>query len=476
MSLKKQATSGFIWNAIEKFSGHLLSLVIGIVLARILTPEDFGLMGMLVIFTAIAGTFVESGMGSGLIQKQEKTAVDYSTVFVFNFVIALIFYIVLYVSAPYVADFYNESRLTTLLRVLSINIIIGALVAIQRVKLNLELKFKTLAKINVTVNFLSGGIAIGLAWFGFGYWALAIQMILAGIFSFIIFLLMNNWSYSLQFSKDSFKELFGFGSKLLFASLYAQALRNVYDIYIGKYYSSADLGFYSRAIKFTELIAGTVNSVIQQVTYPLLAQMRNDPDRMMAIFSRLIKMSAFIIFPSMVLLSVLSEPIVLVLLTDKWAAVIPLLQWMAFGRIFYPASSLNLNLLNANGRSDLFLKVDLSKLPLTVVAIIITLPLGIKAMIIGHVATAFIAFFFNSFMSGRLFNYGAFKQLKDMLPSILNAFLMGAIVYGLLLFVDNMLLKLILGTLVGGGIYILLAYLQKSTELRELLDIVNRRN
>lgn len=475
MTLKQQATSGFLWNAFERFSGHLLSLVIGVLLARILNPEDFGLLGMLVIFTSIAGTFVESGMGSGLIQKQDKTDVDYSTVFVFNLVTAFAMYLILFLAAPYISDFYDEPRLTDLLRVLSLTIIVGAFVAIQRAKLNIDLNFKALAKINISANFLSGTIAVFLAWYGIGYWALAVHMLLTGIFSFIFLLFLGNWKYSTKFSKDSFKDLFGFGSKLLFASLYAQALRNVYDVYIGKYYTSADLGFYSRSIKFTELIAGTVNSVIQQVTYPLLAQMRTDPNRMISVFRRLIKMSAFIIFPSMVLLSLQAEPIVLLLLTEKWSAVIPLLQWMAFARILYPASSLNLNLLNANGRSDLFLKVDLSKLPLSIVAIIITLPIGIKAMVIGHVCTSFVAFFFNAFMPGRLFNYGAFKQLKDMLPSIFNSFIMGVIVFFTISVMDNMFAKLMIGTLIGVVSYVLLAYAQKSNELYELIEIVTRK-
>jgi O-antigen/teichoic acid export membrane protein len=472
MSLKKQATKGFLWNALERFSGHLLSLVIGVALARILTPEDFGLLGMLVIFTSVASTFVESGMGSGLIQKQDKTDVDYSTVFVFNLGTAFFMYAVLFVVAPFISDFYDEPRLTNLLRVLSLNLLIGAFVAIQGTKLTIDLNFKALAKVNVSSNFLSGIIAVFLAWYGIGYWALAVQMLFAGIFRFFFLLYLGNWKYSVKFSKESFKDLFGFGSKLLFTSIYAQALRNVYDVYIGKYYSSSDLGFYSRSVKFTELISGTVNSVIQQVTYPLLSKMRSDPERMIDVFRRLIKMTAFINFPAMVLLSLLAEPIVLLLLTDKWAAVIPLLQWMPFARIFYPASALNLNLLNANGRSDLFLKVDLSKLPLTVFAMIITLPIGIKAMVIGHVATSFIAFFFNAFMPGRMFKYGAFRQIADMAPVILNAFLMGAAVYFALLFVDNLILKIIIGSLLGSTVYLLLAYVQKSKEFLELSTLV----
>lgn len=473
-SLKEKATSGFFWNAFEKFSGHLLNLIITVSLARILNPEDFGLIGMLTIFTVIATTFVDSGMGSGLIQKQNRKEEDYSTVFVFNLITAILLYSILFVSAPHISNFYNEPRLIDLLRVLSLNIIVGSFVAIQRIKLSIELNFKLLAKVNIASNFLSGSIAIFLAWYGIGYWALASQILLSGIFNFVFLLLLRNWKYSLFFSKQSFSNLFTFGSKLLFASLYAQALKNIYNVFIGKNYSSQELGFYTRSITFIELVSGTVNNVIQQVTYPLLASIREDKDKMLSIFKRLIRMSSFIIFPSMVLLSLLAEPIVNLLLTKKWSEIIPLIQWMAFARIFYPASALNLNLLNANGRSDLYLKVDISKLPLTLIALIITIPLGIKAMIIGHVITSFISFFINTYMTGVLFKYGAFKQLKDMLPVILSSLGMAFFVFLGLYFLSGDLIKLIIGLLLGGFSYLSFAYFLKIQEFSELKMVFSK--
>jgi len=474
MSLKKKATSGFLWNTVEKFSSQFLNLIIGISLARILTPEDYGLIGMLAIFTAIGSTFVDSGMSSGLIQKINKKQKDYSTVFIFNFSVACLLYIILFLLAPFVANFYGDQRLVDLLRFISLNIIIGSLVSVQRVKLNIDLNFKLLAKINVSVSLLAGLIAIILSLKNFGYWALAAQIVLAGIFNFIALLIFGKWKYSFIFSKQSFKELFSFGSKLLFSGLYGQVLRNLNLVFIGKYYRTEDLGFYTRAIHLTELVSGTVSSVIQQVTYPLLASLQQDKDRMILIFRKLVKMSSFIIFPSMFLLSVLAEPLILLLLTDKWAEVIPLLQWMAFGRIFYPISALNLNLLNANGRSDLFLKVDLFKLPLVILAMLITIPIGVKAIIIGHVITSFISFFINAYMPGKLFGYGIFKQIKDIRNIFLNSLIMAFLTYFTMQLFDNMLFKLIVGIFIASVSYIILSNLCKSKELEELTIIFKR--
>lgn len=213
--LRDIATRGIAWNAFERFSGQFINLIVGVILARILTPEDFGLLGMLLLFTSVANLFVDSGMGSGLIQQQEKKSIDFSTVFIFNLVVSFLFYFLLFALAPHISAFYEEIRLTALLRILSLNIIIGALTTIQRVKLNISLDFKTLAQINIISTLLSGIIGIYFATVGLGYWSLVLQSISANLFKLFGFLIIQNWRYSLKFSIKSFKKLFGFGSKLL---------------------------------------------------------------------------------------------------------------------------------------------------------------------------------------------------------------------------------------------------------------------
>lgn len=473
-SLKSQATHGMLWSAIDKFAVQAGQFIIGIVLARLLMPKDFGLIGMLSIFIAISQSFIDSGMGSGLIQKRDRTDVDFSTVFVFNFFVSLFFYIVLYITAPYIAEFYNAPQLVSITRVLSLNIVINSLAIVQRSKLTIKIDFKTLAKVNV-VRVVVGGLgALVLAYIGWGVWALVAQQIIGSLASVVAIWYLSRWKPSVRFSKDSFKALFGYGSKLLAAGIYAQTLNNVYNIAIGKAYSSSELGFFTRAKSFSDLSAGTVTSILQQVTFPILASLQGDRERMVSVYSRLIRMSAFFIFPIMTLLSLLADPLVRILLGENWLSVVVLLQWTSFSRIAYPISAVNMNILNAVGRSDLFLKVDLSKAPIVILTMIITIPLGIKAMVMGQVVTSLISFFINAYMPGRLFGYGAFAQLKDMIPVFIATGVMALVVYIVGYTLENNYLRLILGGISGLVTYGGMAYLLKIEEVEEVKGVLSK--
>ena len=471
-SLKTQATKGMIWSAIDKFASQAGQFVIGVVLARLLMPKDFGLIGMLSIFIAVSQSFIDSGMGSGLIQKKNRTEADFSTVFIFNFAVSIFFYLLLFFTAPLIADFYNMPQLVLLTRVLSINIIISSLAIVQRSQLTINIDFKTIAKVNVISVLLSGIVAVYFAYIGWGVWTLVIQRIVGSVVSVFMLWVLSKWKFSLVFSKQSFKELFGFGSKLLLAGLYAQIFKNVYNIVIGKAYSASELGFYTRAKTFAESASGTVTSILHQVSYPILASLQDDKKRMVSVYRRLIRMTTFFIFPAMTLLALLAEPLVRLLLTDKWIPVIVLLQWMSFARIFYPISGINMNILNAMGRSDLFLKVDLSKFPIAVVALIITIPLGVKAIVIGHVVTSCVSFFINAYMPGKLFGYGAFKQLRDMMPIFIATGIMTLMVVLINYFIDMLLLKLIIGVGVGIVTYLLVCVALKLDELNEVRELL----
>ncbi len=472
-SLKSQATKGMLWSAVDKFAVQGGQFIIGVLLARLLMPEDFGLIGMLSIFIAISQSFIDSGMGSGLVQKIDRSDIDYSTVFVFNFLVSIFFYFILFFTAPLIADFYKMPQLVLLTRVLSTSIILNSLVIVQRTKLTIDIDFKTIAKVNVASVILGGIIGVIFAYIGLGFWALVIQNLFGTIVSVVILWLLSKWSPSLLFSKKSFKELFGFGSKLLLSGLYAQTLNNIYNITIGKAYSTAELGFYTRAKSFAELTAGTVTGILQQVTFPILASIQDDRDRMILVFRRLLKMSAFFIFPVMTILALLADPFIRLILTDKWLPVVPLLQLMCFARIFFPLSAINMNILNAMGRSDLFLKVDLSKLPLIVIALIVTIPLGVKAMVIGNVITSILSFFINAYLPGKLLGYGAFSQIKDILPILFATFLMAFFVFSVTYFLNTLWLKLFLGLIVGGSIYYSIAYMLKIEEVNEVKVLIS---
>ena len=314
------------------------------------SPEDFGLIGMLSIFIAISQTFIDSGMGSGLIQKQDRSDDDFSTVFIFNLGVSLFFYGILFFSAPLIADFYNMPQLVSLTRVLSLNIIINSLAIVQRTKLTIDLDFKTIAEVNVIAVFVGGALAIYFAYTGWGVWALVFQNLIITIVSVVMFWLLSKWKPSLIFSKKSFKALFGFGSKLLISGLYATSLNEVYNIVIGRVYSATDLGYYSRSKQITNSAAGTVTSVLQQVTYPILASLQKDKQKLVSVYSRIIRMTSFFVFPTMTLLALLADPLITLLLTDKWAPAIVLLQWLCFARIVTPISAVNMNILNAIGQ------------------------------------------------------------------------------------------------------------------------------
>ena len=435
-------------------------------------PADFGLIGMLSIFIVLSQTLVDSGMGTGLIQKKNRTDFDFSTVFVFNLVISIFLYSILFVTAPAIANFYDSPQLVLLTRVLGINIIINSLAVVQYSKLTISIDFKTIAKVNVISVVLGGLMAIYFANFGFGVWALVIQQITRSLIYVLMLWFLSKWKLSLFFSKQSFKNLFDFGSKLLIARIYAQILNNVYNIIIGKVYSASELGYYTNAKNYSDITAGTITGILQQVTFPILASLQDDKKRMISVYSRIIRMTAFFIFPIMTLLALLADPFIRLVLTEKWLPTVVLLQWLSFARMVSPISSVNMNILNAVGRSDLFLKVDLSKFPLLVLTLIITIPLGVKAMVIGHVVMAILAFFINAYMPGKLFGYGALSQLKDMIPIFISTVIMDLTVFVVIIFIENLFLKLILGGISGIISYLVMSNMLKIEEINEVKSLL----
>ena len=471
-SLKSTATKGIIWTAVDKFAVQFGQFVASILLARLLLPEDFGLIGMLAIFITFSQIFIESGLGVGLIQRQDNTDIDFSTVFVFNLGVSSFFYILLFFAAPFISNFFNQPQLTNLIRVLGLNLFVIAIAIVQRTKLTIAIDFKSIAKSNVVGMVVGGLFGVLAARNGYGVWALVIQTLFGSMATSVSLWVFSSWSPSIAFSKTSFKSLFGYGSKLLIAGLYAQILNNIYTICLGKFYPAASLGYYTKAKSFADISSGTVVNVVQQATFPVLSSVQFDREKLVSIYSRLIRMSAFFIIPLMTLIALLAKPIVILLLTEKWVSLIPLLQWMVFARIFYPMSALNMNLLNAVGRSDLFLKVDLSKLPLTILAMVITIPLGVKAMIIGHVVTSALAFLINAYLPGKLYCYGPIQQLRDMFPFFVATIGMAISVAFMVFLIDNLVLQLFLGTLLGVVTYLFICWLLKLKELTEVWELV----
>lgn len=467
-SLKSRATRGMLWSALDKFGVQAGQFVIGILLARILMPADFGLIGMLSIFLALSQAFIDSGMGSALIQKKERSEVDFSTVFFFNLAVSLLFYAMLYAGAPLIARFYEVPRLVPLTRVLGLIIIINSFTLVQHTKLVAQIDFRTIAKVNVISIFAGGAVAVYLALTGRGVWALVVQQLVRAFLPVLLYRLFTRWKPSLTFSMQSFRQLFGFGSRLLLSGLLSIGFKEIYNIMIGKTYSAADLGYYTRANQFSEIPSATVTAVVHQVTFPILASLQDDKERLVSVFSRLLRMTSFLIFPAMTLLALLAHPLIMLFLTEKWAPSIVLLQWLCFARVLLPLSMINMNILNAIGRSDLFFKVDVSKVPIILVVLYITIPMGVKAIVIGSVITSFLSFLINAWLPGRMFGYGIVKQLRDMFPVWVATGVMALSVMLITHLFPNLWLQLLLGTVTSLATYTLACHLLKIGELHEV--------
>lgn len=338
----------------------------------------------------------------------------------------------------------------------------------------IEIDFQTPAKINVIAIVISGAISLYMAYHGYGVWALAAQTLSLAAATTILMWFSMKWRPSWEFSVQAFREMFGYGSKILLAGLYSTVLNNIYTIMIGKWYQSKALGYYTRANTLAEMSAGTVNAIITNVTFPLLTSIQDDREKLVSVYSRLLSMTAFIVFPAMTLFAVVSEPFVRLFLTEKWLPAVVLLQWLCMAKLFMPISALNLNLLNAVGRSDLFLKTDLCKLPLIVLTMVITLPMGTKAVVIGSFINTFISYFINTYMPGRLYAYGAIKQIKDCFSIIICTMVMAFLSYLSMRLFSSPLIQLIVAVSVAAIAYLLTAFLLKVKELDELKYVFNR--
>jgi teichuronic acid exporter len=471
-SLKTKTINGLIWNTIDKFAVQGIGFGIGIVLARILMPSDYGLIGMLAIFIAISQLMIEGGFSSALIQKHKPTNVDYSTIFYFNFIVAAIFYLILFLTAPLIASFYEVPQLTLITRVVSLSILINALSIVQQTRLTISLDFKTQTQVSLFGVVISGVLGIVAAYQGCGVWALVIQNLSSAFVRMLFLFYYNKWIPKFLFSVSSFKKLFKFSSYLLVATFISTFIQNVYSIIIGKVFAAKDLGFYSNAKQYPELLSATISNVLLGVTYPVLVSLQHERDKMVMVYGRLMRVTVFFVMPMLTLFALLSEPFIKFVLTDKWMPIAPLISWMCFARLIVPISTLNMNILNAIGRSDLFLKVNLSKLPLTIGALLITVPFGLKAVVIGHFATSFIAFFINAYYPGKLFGFGAIRQLREMKTVVIATLIMAACVYGIIQFISTDFLKLLIGGLIGIVVYVIAAFIMKIEELKDINDLI----
>ena len=423
-SLRERTISGMLWSFMQKFGTMAIAFVANIVLARLLTPDDYGCIGMLLIFIAVANTFIDGGFGSALIQKKEPTQEDYSTIFYWNLFLSIVLYGILFFTAPFIADFYEISLLTPVLRVQGGVLILNALSIIQCNQLRKQLRFRLIASVNLTASLLSVVITIVLAWIGWGIWALVAQQLLFSLFNAILFWSFNKWVPSFLFSKKSFKEF------ILLSSLINTFCDNIHGVLIGKFFSPAIMGLYTQARKLEEIASTSISSVVNQVAYPVLSEFQNDNLSMIRVLQRFITSLAFLVFPLMMLLILIAKPLIILLYSDKWVASVPYFQILCIAGMAICLQMINYNAVAAIGRSDILLKWTIIKRSLGLILNIGGLIcFGMYGLLWGGVLTAYSLYFINSYLVSRYVGYRIKSQIKDLFPIIITVLLTFVITY-----------------------------------------------
>lgn len=418
-SIKDKTVKGIGWSFVDNVASSGITFLVGLILARLLTPAEYGIMAMIAIFIAVSNSIIDSGFSNALVRKINIQRIDYNTVFFFNLVVSLVMYLLLYIASPAISAFFKEPVLIEIVRVIGWVLVINALAIIPRTIFVRNVDFKTQTKVSLISSITSGIIGIGMALSGFGVWSLVGQQLSRQLLNTVFLWIYCNWRPVFEFSKDSFKELFGFGSKLLLSGLLDTIYKNIYYIIIGRFYTSAQLGQYTRAEQFNMIFSSNLTLVVQRVSYPVLSSIQKDPERLREAYRKVIKSTMLITFACMLGLAAVAKPLILILIGDKWLPAVYLLQIICFSGMLYPLHAINLNILQVKGRSDLFLKLEIIKKIIAIGPIAIGILYGIEYMLLGSVLTSFIAYFLNSYYSANLINYPTLEQIKDILPTFL---------------------------------------------------------
>lgn len=470
VSVKEDTLKGVKWTAIEKISVQGIQFVLGLIMARLLTPEDYGTVGMLAIFIAVSQTFIDSGFTNALIRKIDRTEEDFCTAFYFNIVIALVCYGVLFIVAPWVGDFFHTPILCPILRVQSIALILNSLMGVQVAKLTIDINFKALAKRALMASLVSGIIGVILAYIGWGVWALVAQTLISSLINLIFIWIYCKWYPRLGFSKASFNDLWGFGSKLLASGLLHTVYSNLTPIIIGRHFSARDLGVYSRGTQLAKYPADITNDILGKVTFPVLAKIQNDEEHLIRVYRKYISISSMIIFFGCSLMAAIAHPLVITLLTDKWESCVIYLQIFSFSIMFDHISKINLNLLQVKGRSDLFFRLEIIKKVISLAILLASIPFGVIGICISKVIYGQIATYINTYYTGKLFGLGYIEQFKDFGGFLLISIIACIPSYLLTLISMPDILILILGFVISVTLYYLL--LRKNVYMLECMTLI----
>ncbi|MBQ6794543.1 MAG: lipopolysaccharide biosynthesis protein [Clostridia bacterium] len=464
--------TNLIWRFAERCGAQLVSFLVSIILARLLTPDAYGIISTILVFTTILQVFVDSGLGNALIQKKNADDIDFSTVFYTNIIFCTVLYLILFFCAPFIATFYNEPSMTALLRVLGLTIVISGVKNVQQAYISRNLMFKKFFFATIGGTICAAVVGIAIAYGGGGAWALVAQQIINVSIGTVVLWLTVKWRPKKVFSLQRLKGLYSFGWKLLASSLLDTVYNDIRQLIIGKMYGSADLAFYNRGKQFPHLIVTNVNTSIDSVLLPVLSNEQDKKDRIKAMTRRAIKTSVYIMAPLMMGLAFTAPTLIRIILTEKWIPCVPYMCIFCISYMFHPIHTANLNAIKAMGRSDLFLKLEIVKKTVGVILLLATMWQGVFAMACSLLVTTFTSQIINSWPNRKLMNYGYLEQLKDILPSILLAVFMGACVSLVTLLGMPDLITLIIQVILGVIIYVAASVIFKFEIFTYLLNMI----
>ncbi len=471
-SLKNKTIKGVGWSAIDSILGQGITFVVGLVLARILSPSEYGLIGIVAIFITVFNAIIDSGFSQAVIRKKDASNDDYNTMFITNMVLSVLMFLVLFLCAPAIAQFFERSELVSLTRVMGIVLIINALSITQNTVLTKRIDFKTKTKASLVSALISGAVGIGMAFMGYGVWALVGQQITKQLINTICLWFFNKWWPNFKFSQQSFKYMWGFGWKMLASSLLDTVWRELYQVVVGKFYSPATLGQYSRAKEYAGIFSSNINSIVGRVSFPVLAEIQDDKTRLVAAYRRIIQTTMFVTAVCMISMGAIAEPMIYCLIGPQWHQAATFLPLICISMSLYPLHAINLNMLKVQGRSDLFLGLEIIKKVIAIGPICLGIFVDIYWMVAGSIVTGIISFFLNSHYSGKLLGYTSWMQLKDIAPSYGISLVVAISVYFLKYLTLSYWVILPLQIAVGICVFLTLCKLTEIHEYEEIKGMV----
>lgn len=471
-SLKNKAVKGIAWKSINTFGKLGVSFIVSIILARKLMPADYGAIAMIAVFTSVLDIFTDGGLTAAIVRKENRTETDKCTLFYYNLVASYIIYFIIFTAAPFIANFYQMPILCKLTRVMSLGLLINPFASIQSIHFTINIDFKTPAYISLSCTVISAIIAIWMAYNGYGVWALTVPTLFTSVIGTIVKIIIVRWYPRSRFSWDSFKELFGFSSKLLGVEIINRIYNNITPLIVGKFFSPAQLGLYEKAKGWPSLPSETFTGVLQGVTFPVLSKMQDDTERLAANYRRIIKLSAFIVFPIVIGLAAVAKPMTIVLVTEKWIDSVLLMQLICFSMMWYPIHAINLNLLLVTGHSEYSLKLEIIKKIWGLIVLCAALPFGLIVFCAAGTVSSYVSLFINTWYTKKIINFGFWEQLRDLLPILGNCLIMGIICLAVQYPFDNHFIKLLLGIPIAIIYYIISARYLNREQFNEIIDII----